>query len=176
MPSLKLPPPPPALKRLALVTAVVFVVLLLINLVLTKDQAPQGIISFQLAGTAEHSLQILAAWGEDGRFWAALSLWMDYLFLVLYTATLVVFTSYLLSDRPGIRERKIGGWVKALFVAAGLADAGENTFLLYNMGNPTDGLSMAATVMALMKFTGLLLGGAGLVVIRAERRRPLHTS
>lgn len=173
--SLKLSPMPPALKKLAPATAAVFMALLLINLMLSNEQAPQGIVSFQLAGTAEQSLRILAAWGEEGRFWAALSLWLDFLFLALYTATLVVFTSYLLSDRPGVRERKLGGWVKTLFIAAGLADAAENTFLLYNMSNATDGLSLAATAMALMKFTGLLLGGAGLVVIRAERRRPLHS-
>lgn len=166
--------PPLALKTLAPATAVAFLLLLLINLTLANDQAPQGIVSLQLAGTAEHSLQILAAWGEDGRFWARLSLWLDFLFLALYTATLVMFTSFLLSDRPGIRERKIGGWVKTLFVTAGLADAGENALLLYNMSAPTDSLSLAATAMALMKFTGLVLGGAGLVVIRAERRRPLH--
>ncbi len=173
--SLKLPSPPPALKKLAPATALVFLALLLINLMLSNDQAPQGIVSFQLAGTAEHSLQILAAWGEQGRFWAALSLWLDFLFLALYTATLVVLTNYFLSDRPGIRERKIGRWVKTLFIAAGLADAAENVLLLANLTNPTDTLSLWATAMSLMKFTGLLLGGVGLVVIRAERRRPLHS-
>lgn len=173
--SLKLPSPPPALKKLAPATAVVFLVLLLINLGLSNDQAPQGIVSFQLAGTAEHSLQILRAWGAEGQFWATVSLCLDFLFLALYTATLLVLTGYLLNDRPGIRERKIGGWVKTLFVTAGLADAGENIILLYNMSNPTDSLSLAATLMALVKFTGLLLGGVGLVVIRAERRRPLHS-
>lgn len=173
--SLKLPPPPPALKKLAPATAVVFLVLFLINLMLTNDQAPQGMISFQLAGTAEHSLQIMKAWGEEGQLWAVVSLWLDFLFLILYTATLVVLTGYFLSDRPGIRERKVGGWVKTLFVAAGVADAGENALLLSNLNNPTDTLSLAATAMALMKFTGLLLGAAGLVLIRAERRRPLHS-
>jgi len=35
---------------------------------------------------------------------------------------------------------------------------------------------MTATILALIKFTGLLLGVAGLVIIRAARRHPLSHS
>ena len=45
--------------------------------------------------------------------------------------------------------------------------------LLNNFNPPTDLVSLAATVCALIKFTGLTLGLAGLVVIRAARRHPL---
>ena len=41
------------------------------------------------------------------------------------------------------------------------------------MDPPTDVVSLSATVCALIKFTGLMLGVAGLVIIRAARRHPL---
>ncbi len=41
------------------------------------------------------------------------------------------------------------------------------------MDPPTDMVSLSATLCALVKFTGLMLGCAGLVIIRAARRHPL---
>jgi len=66
--------------------------------------------------------------------------------------------------------------VRALFVIAGISDVAENIVLLNNFNPPSDSLSLTATILALVKFTGLILGMAGLVVIRASRRRPLTHS
>jgi hypothetical protein len=95
---------------------------------------------------------------------------------VLYSTLLILFTNYLLIDRPGIRERKTGRWVRGLFVTAGLAHIAEYALMLMNLDNPGDRLSLSATLLALINYTALLLGIAGLVMIRAARRHPLHTS
>ncbi|MEP1216733.1 MAG: hypothetical protein ABJM11_16885 [Marinobacter sp.] len=164
---------PKRLNLSLLVTVVLLLVLVLVNQPLQTGSAPQGIVSFQMAATADQSMAIIRSWREGGLLWAHVSLWLDFLFVPAYLFTLILLTSHLTRDRPGVRERNVARWVKALFVAAGTGDIAENILLLNNMDPPTDMLSLSATVCALIKFTGLMLGAAGLVVIRAARRHPL---
>lgn len=170
-----LPPPPAPLKLGALATLVLFLVLAGINQPLMTPFAPKGIVSLQLAANAEHTLAILASWGDHGLIWAQASLWLDFLFVAAFVVTLILLTNYLLEDRPGVRERKMGHWVKAAFIGAGLSDITENALLLNNLSAPTDTISMTASVCALIKFTCLILGATGLLIIRAERRHPLQS-
>lgn len=164
----------PKKTKLTLIAAVVlFVALLFINQPLKTDSAPQGIVSFQLAGAAEHASDILHSWRAEGIIWAKTSLWLDFLYIPTYLLLLIQLTRRLTRDRPGIRERTGARWVFALFLVAGLSDFVENILLLNNFDPPTDIVSTSAAIAALAKFTGLILGVAGLVVIRAARRHPL---
>lgn len=164
---------PKRLKGCLIATAVLLAALILINQPLKTDSAHQGIVSFQLAGGAEHALTIVQSWGEEGLQWAKLSLWLDFFFIPVYCLTLILLTRHCTLDRPGIRERTAARWVRTLFILAGLADATENVLLLNNLDAPTDAISLAATISSLTKFTALTLGIAGLVIIRAARRQPL---
>lgn len=156
-----------------LATAALLLVLTLVNQPLQTGSAPQGIVSFQMAATADQSMAIIRSWRQEGMLWAHVSLWLDFLFIPAYLVTLIFLTNHLTRDRPGVRERNVARWVKALFLGAGTGDIAENILLLNNMDPPTDMLSLSATVCALIKFTGLMLGAAGLVIIRASRRHPL---
>lgn len=169
-----LPRVPKSLIWALLATVLMSLVMLALNQPLLSAQAPQGMFSFQLAATGDHSLAILSSWGQSGIAWATAAIWLDFVFIPIYLGTLLILTGFMLSDRPGVRERKVGRWVKSLFLAAGLSDVGENVLLLNNLTNPTDNISLAATGLALIKFSGLVLGAAGLVIIRAARRRPLR--
>ena len=51
---------------------------------LVNETAPQGIVSFEFAGTFEIAHLMMASWGEKGLISAGLSLGFDYLFLVVY--------------------------------------------------------------------------------------------
>ncbi|SET55223.1 hypothetical protein SAMN04487962_11240 [Marinobacter segnicrescens] len=153
-------------------TAAVLVAQLGLNQPLQTSAAPQGMLSFQLATTGEGAAAIVESWGTS--FWAETSLWSGFLFAALYTTLLILLTNHLLVDRPGVRERKTGQWVRGLFVVAGLAHVTEYSVLLANLDAPSDRLSLAATLLALTNYTALLVGIAGLVVIRAARRHPLH--
>lgn len=166
-------PLPRALNTSLLSAAVMFVALIIINLPLQTETAPQGIVSFQLALTAEHARGILDSWQSEGLQWAQVSLWLDFVFIATYLMALFHLTRYLMRDRPGIRERKIAQWVRNLFATAAVNDIAENILLLNNLESPTDMITLAATLCALVKFTGLTLGVAGLVVIRAARRHQL---
>lgn len=51
-------------------------------------ESPEGIVSFELIGTAEGTARILSAWGEKGRVIAGLNLGLDYLFILVYASGL----------------------------------------------------------------------------------------
>lgn len=164
---------PKQTKLTLMVAVLLFVALFLINQPLKTTSAPQGIISFQLAGTAEHAYNILHSWRAEDIVWAKTSLWLDLLYIPTYLLLLIQLTRRLTRDRPGVRERTGARWVFGLFWVAGLSDVTENILLLNNFDPPTDIVSTSAAIVALAKFTGLILGVAGLVVIRAARRHPL---
>lgn len=164
---------PKSLKTGLIATVVLLAALILINQPLKTGSAHQGIVSYQLAGSAEQALGIIQSWGDEGLQWAKLSLWFDFLFIPVYCVTLVMLTRHFTLDRPGVRERTTARWIRTLFITAGLADVTENVLLLNNLDAPTDAISLAATISALVKFTALTLGIAGLVIIRAARRHPL---
>ncbi len=162
-----------AMKASVVVAIGLFLVIVAINQPLKTSVAPQGIFSFQLAATAERSQAMLLSWGQDNLALAQLSLWVGLLFTVTWLAALLQLTRHFTRDRPGIRERKVARWVRVLFVIAGLCDVAENSVLLNNLATPTDAMSSSAAILALVKTTGVMLGIAGLVVIRAARRHPL---
>lgn len=163
--------------KVSLVTALaLWLVLIALNQPLHTSAAPQGMISLQLAGTADQTRAILASWHDGQLAQARLSLWIDFLFIVVYLATALQLTRHFTRDRPGVRERMVARWVRVLFILAGTSNIAENIALLNNLNPPSDTMSLSATVLALVKFTGLMLGMAGLVVIRASRRRPLTPS
>ncbi len=164
---------PMSLNLSLLVSLALFIALLLINQPLETTAAPKGIVSLQMAGSAERSLEIVASWGSEAIGYARLSLWLDFLFAVAYVSTLLLLTRHLSRDRPGVREQTFSRSATLLFLSAGMADIAENAIMLNNLHSPSDVLSMAVTVLALAKFTGLILGLAGLVVLRAARRHPL---
>lgn len=169
----RLPALPKSLKACLIATLVVLAALVMINQPLKTGAAHQGIVSYQLAGSAEQALAILQSWGDEGRQWAKVSLWIDFLFIPIYCLTLILLTRQCTLDRPGVRERTTARWIRTLFIAAGVADVTENVLLLNNLEAPTDAISIAATISALAKFTALTVGIAGLVIIRAARRHPL---
>lgn len=148
-------------------------VLLVMNEPLKTTAAPQGMMSFQFAGDVVQANAILQSWRNGSLALAEMSLWIDFLFILAYVAALLQLTRHFTRDRPGIRERKVARWVRTLFVVAGASDIAENIVLMNNLDPATSTLSLTATLLALIKFTGLMLGIAGLVVIRAARRHPL---
>lgn len=164
---------PKKLKVGLVITALLLFALLMVNQPLQTASAPQGIVSYQMAGSADQAHAIVRSWRSEGVAWAKVSLWLDFLFIPAYVLTLMRLTRHFTRDRPGIRERAGARWVRALFVTAGVSDGAENILLLNNFNPPTDEISLSATLCALIKFTALTLGVAGLVIIRAARRHPL---
>ena len=168
-------PWPTHLRGLALVIGVWLLALMMINQYMVPAEAPQGAVSYQLAGDPELATELREQWKAEGFTWGYIALYLDFVFIGLYLAFLLALTNHFLIDRPGIREQKAGRLAKLLFVAGALSDMAENALLLMALARPeSPQWPLAAAMATLMKFTGLLLGAAGLLIVRAARRHPVQ--
>jgi len=150
---------------LAFLTLGIFLVISKIDKPLQNSQAPNGIVSFELAKNINKSHDIVSSWDSQTKLYAAFSLGIDYLFLLSYSLffALIIFkiasalkTKYKLLAMLGI----FLAW--AQFLAA-LFDALENFFLSQLLfGSTRLWFSGYAYVLASTKFWLIL---AGLVYI-----------
>lgn len=94
--------------------------------------APWGIVSFELARTAERAQAIVDSWSVRDRGSVLLSLGLDYLFLVIYPAA-IALGAVLVARRLAPRWRlgsRLGFLIAWGAVLAGLFDAVENYALI----------------------------------------------
>ncbi|HLC35886.1 MAG TPA: hypothetical protein VJJ70_12935 [Anaerolineales bacterium] len=139
----------------AAATVAVMLVFNLIGAPTITPAAPQGIVSLQLAGSAEAAEGILASWDSAARLRAAFGLGLDFLFPLLYAATIgsacVWAAGALRPVWPGLAA---GGvllawemWLAALF------DYLENIALTAILFGPVQpALPEIARALALLKF------------------------
>jgi len=139
-------------------TLTLFAVFRILDKPLQTSAAPNGIVSFELAGSVEQASAITDGWEDVSRIFAAFGLGIDYLFMPMYAFALA-FGTLLVADRHS-------GWLKSLGAVAGygafaaaLFDAVENyalfQILLNRIHSPYPEL---AYYCASTKF-GLLLFG-----------------
>lgn len=153
------------------VTVLLMAVMNWIGAPLVTEAAPLGIVSYELAGSADRAGQILESWDETAQQYAAFSLGLDYLFMLVYGLALwlgIALAAASLGARnwpPGSRGRLLV-WLAPLAI---LCDAGENILLLLQLVNdPADPLAWWAALLAAVKFglifLGMVFGFYGLVV------------
>lgn len=139
-------------------TLVLFAVFRGLDAPLRTSAAPNGIVSFELAGSPEAARAILDSWDERASLFAAFGLGLDYLFMPLYALALASGTL--------LAAGRHNGWFKALggiagwgALAAALFDAVEN-FALWKvlLGGVFSTWPRVASICASFK-SGLLLFG-----------------
>jgi hypothetical protein len=132
---------------------------------LQTGAAPQGIVSFELAGTLANAQAILDSWDAEARVYAGLSLGIDYLFMVAYAGAIGLGCA-LIGGRLSSRRKRLGalgGWLAWGLIAAGLLDALENFSLIRTLLGSTEALWPSITRWsATGKF---LLIGLGLLYV-----------
>lgn len=75
---------------LLICTTGLMVVLNFIGTPLITEAAPNGIISYELAGSVEKAQQIINSWNHNAQLNASFSLGLDYLFLFFYSTTIAL--------------------------------------------------------------------------------------
>jgi len=150
----------------------VFVPLLLATLALTAvfqmtsselatAAAPQGIVSFELAGTVAKAQAIIDSWSPLARMQAAFGLGLDYLYMPVYSTMIALACVWVAA---AWRRRWSGaasfgivlGW--GLWLGA-LLDAAENAALLTILLGPVvEPWPQIASWCATIKFALILLG------------------
>jgi hypothetical protein len=151
-------------------TLALMVAMTLLDAPLKTDEAPLGIVSFELARTLPRAQAILASWQGRGEHYAALGLGLDYLFLVAYSLS-IALGCVLLAD---LREGRQSGFARAGVMlawaqpGAAVLDAVENyaliQLLLGSGGSHWPGLAWGCAVpkfaVVLLGLLYLILGGA----------------
>jgi hypothetical protein len=125
---------------------------------LQTEAAPQGIVSFELAGTQLKADEIIVSWDTTARLYAAFGLGFDFLFMPVY-ATAIALGVLLAAGRHPERFASVGAWVGWGAYVAALFDAAEN-ICLFNLllGNSGANYAGLAAIYATLKFGLIILG------------------
>jgi len=173
---------PEARKRLwfgsLAISAVTLLSIKVLDESLVNDAAPYGIVSFEFARSMARAQQILSSWDAVQKIRCALSLGIDYLFLVAYALFISIGCVYVAN---GLKRRllildRIGfslGWVQ---IMAALLDAIENTALIQLLlGSRNEIYPRIAWGCAGIKFTfvglGLFYAASGFILIKLSLPR-----
>jgi hypothetical protein len=170
---------PVARRRLAIVavlsTAALTGVLGSVDVALRNPAAEHGIVSFELAGNLERATAILDSWDAGARVYAALSLGIDYLYLLGYSTLLALLCSWGARRRDGA-WRAIGVWLVWGQWLAALCDAVENFGLIrLLLGSRWGGWAALAASAAAVKFALVIAGelyGLASVFVRPPAPAP----
>lgn len=141
------------------------VILQIVGAPLATGAAPAGIVSFEFAGNLEQVERILTSWDQVARLHAALSLGLDYLYLVVYAlaigVTCLKVAAFWQGKWPALS--RLGFWLGWSQSVAALLDAVENLALIrLLLGATTPFWPRVAQICATLKF---LLVLAGLVYV-----------
>lgn len=164
-------------------TLVWTIILTLIDGPVQNDAAPIGMISFELARSPESAGAMLDSWNHHAQLHLALSLGLDYVYLVLYSSTLALACLWI-TDIPADKARGAMASIRGVgttmawmaWLAAAL-DAVEN-FALFKVLITGPGAPWPAVAFsfALVKFLLLALTLAFLIGMSVYRitARPLR--
>lgn len=73
---------------LCFLSSTVMAVLAILDQSLITESVPLGIVSFEFAENLSSAQNMVTSWGSEAKIYAALSLGIDYLFMVLYAASI----------------------------------------------------------------------------------------
>lgn len=143
-----------------ILTLILFFVLRVFDAPLHTEEAPGGIVSFELAKTIDKTELILLSWDSNAKISAGLSLGIDFLFLISYSifiATSCLLVAYKYKDIKPIIY-KIGITLAYLQFVAALFDAIENVALIkLLLGSQNAIYPSIAFYFATMKFLLIIL-------------------
>jgi hypothetical protein len=130
---------------------------------------PANIIQFELAGTVEAAQHIMDDWSEAGIAKARLSIYLDFVFLVLYSATFSIGCKRAFSFTSQQVVKKISVMLSVLVWLAGGLDLIENMAMLVSLNRATTLTTQLAFYCAAIKFTIVLLAIAWMLASLVTR-------
>jgi hypothetical protein len=157
-------------------TLVLFVSISLIDESLKIDETANGIVSFECAKTLGQSEYIIQSWeAADVMIYAALSLGIDYLFMVAYGSFFALAVLLLAEKLPSGFLKKEAKLMAFFMLLAALLDGIENFGLIQLLINtPTQSMVSLAFYCASIKFgllgIGVLYLLAGIITLGLKKR------
>ena len=159
------------------VTIILTVVLQAVDVPLKTPAAPQGIVSYEFAGSIAAAQSILDSWDAGAKVHAGFSLGLDYLYMPVYALTIGLACAWA-ARVLGSRKRWLGSLGRVLAFGLGLAallDATENyaltTMLFSAAADPWPAVARwCATGKFALIIAGLVYTLAGFVFWLIARR------
>lgn len=131
--------------------------------------APQGILSFEFAGSVPAAQAMIASWDARARSAAGLSLGLDFLYPPLYAAA-ISLSCLAAAAQFGGGARRFGSWLAAAVWLAAALDYVENVALIQLLFGATSGIwPPLAYGCAAVKF-GIILFGLLFALAGGARR------
>jgi len=162
-------------------TIILLIIMNILSELLATSQAPQGIVSFELAKIPAKSAEIMNSWDSAQKLIAAFSLGLDYLFILFYSMTLslgCVWTASIL-NLPNPAIPLIGIMIAWLQWAAAILDGIENfalfRILLLETNFPYSQLAFWCAVLKFgIIFAGIIWCLFAFVIILAKQRKDIE--
>ncbi len=160
-------------------TLAVGAALVIFDAPLRTGACPNGIVSFELAGSADDAAAIMESWDPRARIYAGLGLGIDYLYLLAYGTSLGL-GCLLLGESLGRKRAgatRLGRWLAYGMVGAASFDAIENYALIRVLLGSTGELwprvawGFAVPKFGLVILAFLFLIGGGVLWL-VDRRNP----
>lgn len=132
---------------------------------LRTDQAPEGILSFEFAGSLDAAQLMLDSWKAMAMRYAGLNLAFDYPFMLSYGLFLASLTELVKRKARAGFLQNIGRLFVIGMLLAALLDAIENVALIrLYLGVESNGMAQLAYWCAGIKF-GLILSGLAYILV-----------
>ena len=139
-------------------TLILFAIFRGLDQPLQTDYAPNGIVSFEFAGSSQNAAHMVLTWSDQALLNASFGLGIDYLFMPVYALALA-FGTLLAAGRHEGWFRSLGAVAGYGAFAAALFDAVENYALFRVLSGAFDSsYPSIAAICATIKFLWLVLG------------------
>jgi hypothetical protein len=126
-------------------------------MIVMRIYSPSNIVQFEFAGTIQSATEIISNWGAEGTALAKTSIYLDFVFLVLYCVafSLACRVASEFSKNPLLI--KTGVMLSWIVWAAGISDAVENMGMLLTLDEINQSTISVSWYFAAIKFSILAI-------------------
>lgn len=126
-------------------------------MIFMRPFTPPNIIQFEFANTVEKAQSIMDEWGTSGVAAARLSIYLDFVFLILYSWSISLGCKVVIASMPTIGWKKAGEYLSTTIWFAGSCDLIENFAMLFTLSNMNEFSVSAAYYFAMFKFAVVIV-------------------
>ncbi len=145
-------------------------------IILMRPFTPGNIVQFELAKSIESAQGIIDAWGDEGVAKARIGIYLDFVFILLYTWAIRLGCQLSAAFSENERLIAVGAFFSRAIVFAGSCDLIENVAMLFTLDGMNELTVSMAFYFAVFKFSVVaaalmlivisLAVGAGKIVLK----------
>jgi len=126
-------------------------------IILMRPFTPTNIVEFEFAKTVDHAQFIISNWGSEGVAKAQLSIYLDFVFLVLYSWAISLGCKVVIGSLHLGWMKKTGEYLSTIIWLAGSCDLVENVAMLITLSDMNESSVTAVYYFAMFKFAIVLV-------------------